>query len=192
MLCIWLISFQQILVFSSAVLVAVLPSMINCATLHHFQKWLPTHSNSTNVIALSKKGRTTSMSWAVSQYVRQWTCQSEPSWRDLGSGHYPQFIQEYSCSNGPCWYGHFQCMPQYYTVRVLSNTWMDADDSVLSIPGLNNWKLVDVRAVVGCVCMVHWSFTLLSNWTHILFNHQTRYGAFFWQITNCLIYFSFT
>lgn len=140
---------QQILILTSAVLGSVLPSVI-CDNTHRITKSLPKHLNASTIISLSKKNR----NWAVSEYVRQWTCRSEPTWRDLGSGHYPQFIQEVRCTTGPCWYGHFSCMPQYYTVRVLSNRWEETDDTVSSIPGLQNWKLVGVRATVGCICSI--------------------------------------
>lgn len=140
---------QQILILTCAVFGSVLPSVIY-ANSHRIPKSLPKHLNTSTIISLSKKTR----NWAVSEYVRQWTCRSESTWRDLGSGHYPQFIQEVRCSTGPCWYGHFSCMPQYYTVRVLSNRWEETDDTVSSIPGLQNWKLVGVRATVGCICSI--------------------------------------
>jgi len=48
-----------------------------------------------------------------------WTCQTSTTWEDLGQGFFPRHVRAVTCSNDKCWFGHFQCRPKLYKIKVL-------------------------------------------------------------------------
>lgn len=83
-----------------------------------------------------------------------WICESEVIWKDLGNLYYPRFVKEVHCLGRPCMYGYYSCLPQNYTVRVLSVK-QNGDDYEITLPRplREDWKLVDIQISVACVCM---------------------------------------
>jgi hypothetical protein len=53
-----------------------------------------------------------------------WSCEYELRWTDLGIDHYPRYIREVHCVQKNCWFGHFECRPKAFTVKVLKR-WSD-------------------------------------------------------------------
>ena len=48
-----------------------------------------------------------------------WTCQTSKTWTDFGREFFPRHVREVTCSNDKCWFGHFQCRPKLYKIKVL-------------------------------------------------------------------------
>ncbi|XP_034669594.1 protein trunk [Drosophila subobscura] len=50
---------------------------------------------------------------------RPWECSSQINWIDLGLNYFPRYIRSIECISRKCWYGHFNCKPKSFTVKVL-------------------------------------------------------------------------
>ena len=48
-----------------------------------------------------------------------WTCQTSKIWIDLGQEFFPRHVRAVTCSSNKCWFGHFQCRPKFYKIKVL-------------------------------------------------------------------------
>lgn len=48
-----------------------------------------------------------------------WSCESKIEWIDLGANHFPRFLRTVKCTSDQCWFGHFQCRPKAFTVKIL-------------------------------------------------------------------------
>ncbi|XP_062540094.1 protein trunk-like [Armigeres subalbatus] len=50
---------------------------------------------------------------------RPWECDARIRWIDLGAEYYPRFLRTVECAKTRCWYGHYQCTPRSFTVKLL-------------------------------------------------------------------------
>ncbi|EAT40690.1 AAEL007584-PA [Aedes aegypti] len=50
---------------------------------------------------------------------RPWECDAKIRWIDLGDEYYPRFLRTVECAKTRCWYGHYQCTPRSFTVKML-------------------------------------------------------------------------
>lgn len=48
-----------------------------------------------------------------------WTCETSKTWINLGQGFFPRHVRAITCSSKKCWFGHFQCRPKFYKIKVL-------------------------------------------------------------------------
>lgn len=51
--------------------------------------------------------------------TRPWECLSKLTWIDLGLHYFPRYIRSIECISKKCWYGHFNCKPKSFTIKVL-------------------------------------------------------------------------
>lgn len=50
---------------------------------------------------------------------KQWECDSDVVWSDLGPDYFPRYIRNIECVAHQCWYGMYFCKPRSFTVKVL-------------------------------------------------------------------------
>ncbi|XP_062557294.1 protein trunk-like [Armigeres subalbatus] len=50
---------------------------------------------------------------------RPWNCEAKIRWMDLGDEYYPRFLRTVECAKTSCWYGHYQCTPRSFTIKIL-------------------------------------------------------------------------
>ncbi|XP_068158495.1 protein trunk [Drosophila tropicalis] len=50
---------------------------------------------------------------------RPWECLTKVNWIDLGLNYFPRYIRSIECVARKCWYGHFNCKPKSFTIKVL-------------------------------------------------------------------------
>lgn len=50
---------------------------------------------------------------------RPWECEAKIRWIDLGQEYYPRWLRNIECTRSRCWYGHYQCVPRSFTVKIL-------------------------------------------------------------------------
>lgn len=50
---------------------------------------------------------------------RPWECLSKINWIDLGVHYFPRYVRTIECTSKKCWYGHFNCKPKSFTIKVL-------------------------------------------------------------------------
>lgn len=87
-----------------------------------------------------------------------WTCQTSDIWLDLGQGFFPRLVRSVECSSNKCWFGHFQCRPKHYTIKVLKKKEDECIrvNSATGIPRYQDfWKEVSYQITVDCQCS-HW------------------------------------
>ncbi|XP_070494365.1 protein trunk [Chironomus tepperi] len=53
------------------------------------------------------------------QSKRPWECEAKIKWLDLGFDYYPRYLRTVECTRHSCFYGHFQCKPRSFTVKIL-------------------------------------------------------------------------
>ena len=84
-----------------------------------------------------------------------WTCQTSKSWVNLGPRFFPRHVTEVTCSSDKCWFGHFQCRPKFYTIKVLRKK-VGVCLTVYSGSGSPRfqdfWEEVDKDIPVDCEC----------------------------------------
>ncbi|XP_075166871.1 trunk [Haematobia irritans] len=51
--------------------------------------------------------------------TRPWECASKLTWLDLGINYFPRYIRSVECISNSCWYGHYNCKPKSFTIKVL-------------------------------------------------------------------------
>ncbi|KXJ82931.1 hypothetical protein RP20_CCG010584 [Aedes albopictus] len=89
---------------------------------------------------------------------RPWQCDAKIRWIDLGDEYYPRFLRTVECAKTRCWYGHYQCTPRSFTVKLLrkrSGQCVPADQlnkiGVEGLPGeLSELWVWEERAVNFC------------------------------------------
>lgn len=81
-----------------------------------------------------------------------WSCTFETRWRDLGDDHYPRFVRDVTCSQIRCWYGHYACAAQSTNLKILRRNNGQCVDTTLPSALRTEWKFVNVRVTVGCIC----------------------------------------
>ncbi|XP_055523375.1 protein trunk [Wyeomyia smithii] len=50
---------------------------------------------------------------------RPWECEGKIRWLDLGVEYFPRYLRTVECAKSRCWYGHYQCVPRSFTVKIL-------------------------------------------------------------------------
>ena len=84
-----------------------------------------------------------------------WTCQTKKIWKNLGSNYFPRHVRSVTCSSSTCWFGHFRCKPQYYTIKVLKKKLGECLRiySASGIPSFEDfWETQDYTIAVACMC----------------------------------------
>ncbi|XP_058452462.1 protein trunk [Malaya genurostris] len=51
--------------------------------------------------------------------ARPWECEGKIRWLDLGAEYFPRYLRTVECAKTRCWYGHYQCVPRSFTVKIL-------------------------------------------------------------------------
>ena len=77
--------------------------------------------NDTTDLRRSKRGKIIDIS--LISNPPPWTCQLTSRWTDLGKDYFPQLIRLTTCATNTCWYGHYSCRPQTFTIKVLKRKW---------------------------------------------------------------------
>lgn len=50
---------------------------------------------------------------------RPWRCEAMVRWIDLGVEYFPRYLRTVECMKNTCWYGHYECVPRSFTVKIL-------------------------------------------------------------------------
>lgn len=50
---------------------------------------------------------------------RPWKCEAKIKWLDLGIDYFPRYLRTVECTKQYCWYGHYECKPRSFTVKIL-------------------------------------------------------------------------
>lgn len=50
---------------------------------------------------------------------RPWKCEAKIKWLDLGIDYFPRYLRTVECTKQFCWYGHYECRPRSFTVKIL-------------------------------------------------------------------------
>lgn len=50
---------------------------------------------------------------------RPWKCEAKIKWLDLGNDYFPRYLRTVECTKQYCWYGHYDCRPRSFTVKIL-------------------------------------------------------------------------
>lgn len=66
----------------------------------------------------SKRQRRQASPSASSKFL-PWQCSQHIEWLDLGQDHFPRYVRSVKCTSDRCFYGHYQCKPKAFTVKVL-------------------------------------------------------------------------
>lgn len=90
--------------------------------------------------------------------TRLWDCEAKIRWIDLGTEYYPRYLRSVECGKSRCWYGHYQCTPRAFTVKILrkrTGQCVPADQlqriGVEGLPGeLSELWVWEERAVTFC------------------------------------------
>ncbi|GAB0090780.1 Protein trunk [Sergentomyia squamirostris] len=48
-----------------------------------------------------------------------WNCEARVRWEDLGENYFPRYLRSVECVQAHCYYGHYDCRPRFFTVRML-------------------------------------------------------------------------
>lgn len=86
-----------------------------------------------------------------------WHCHMEPVWQQLPDT-FPEYLETGRCRRRPCYGGHYECRPRYYTTRVLKR--LPGRCNPVPVIGDDDdrqrfeeaWTVEDVKVVVGCEC----------------------------------------
>lgn len=95
--------------------------------------------------------------------TRPWECASKLTWMDLGINYFPRYIRSVECISNSCWYGHYNCKPKSFTVKVLrrkNGSCIRVNDKLLLLTSENFssdytelwvWEEVSVNFCCDCV-----------------------------------------
>lgn len=84
-----------------------------------------------------------------------WTCQMSKTWMNLGQGYFPRHVRAVKCSSDKCWFGHFQCRPKFYKIKVLKKkigVCLRVSTSSGSPRWEDFWEVVEKDIAVDCEC----------------------------------------
>lgn len=81
-----------------------------------------------------------------------WECDCRHFWRDLGSKFSPRFVRDAVCQSNTCWFGHYECVPQKYGLKVLQR--LDfLDHSVAHTNKFSeDFAFTTINVTVNCKC----------------------------------------
>lgn len=98
--------------------------------------------------------------------TRPWECSSKLTWIDLGLQYFPRYIRTVKCISQKCWYGHFNCKPKSFTIKILkkkSGSCIRISDKLLMLTleefsseytELWVWEEIAINFCCDCVMMV--------------------------------------
>lgn len=98
-----------------------------------------------------------------------WKWTESRVWLNLGPNFVPRHVRSVTCSSNRCWFGHFECRPRNYTIKVFEKKPRNSDpilsfklkgstNSTVQRPRFEDyWEKVDKQVTVACEC-IPWCF----------------------------------
>lgn len=80
-----------------------------------------------------------------------WSCESRIRWQDLGPDFFPRYLRSVECTQTQCYYGHYDCRPRFFTVRLLRRR--KGECAALQDASVDLWVWEERAVAMCCDCV---------------------------------------
>ncbi|XP_055692174.1 protein trunk [Lutzomyia longipalpis] len=80
-----------------------------------------------------------------------WSCEAHIRWQDLGPDYFPRYLRSVECVQAHCYYGHYDCRPRFFSVRLLRRR--KGECAALKMDSVDLWVWEERAVAMCCDCV---------------------------------------
>ncbi|XP_059607958.1 protein trunk [Phlebotomus argentipes] len=81
-----------------------------------------------------------------------WSCDAKVRWQDLGPDYFPRYLRSVECVQAQCYYGHYDCRPRSFAVRLLRRR--RGECALLQEAPVDLWVWEERSVAMCCDCVL--------------------------------------